>query len=192
MERHPDTGPVDTDPALAGALADYEPRTAREAEDVARLHRAAATGDVWSRSSPLHITGSAVVVHPPTGRVLLRWHERMGSWLQVGGHADPGETDPLQTARREAAEETGLTDLAGWPDPARPPLIHVVIVPVPAGKGEPAHEHADFRYVLATDTPDAVVAETAAARLRWLSRAEAAAAVAWDNLNETLSRLPAA
>ena len=47
----------------------------------------------------------------------------------------------------EAAEETGLEDLVAWPSAE---ILHVVAVPVPAGKGEPAHEHADVRYVLAT------------------------------------------
>ena len=51
--------------------------------------------------------------------------------------------------------------------------MHVVIVPVPAGKGEPAHEHADLRYVFATDRPDAVAPESPSARLRWLSLDEA-------------------
>jgi 8-oxo-dGTP pyrophosphatase MutT (NUDIX family) len=175
--------------AVDAALDGYEPRSDDEARDILRIRQLAGEHDPWSRDSLLHITGSAVVVHPPTRRVLLRWHERMGSWLQVGGHADPGETDPLATARREAREETGLGDLAGWPDPERPRLVHVVVVPVPAGRGEPFHEHADFRYVLATATPEAVTAETAAARLRWLDFAEAGAVVAEDNLYETLTRV---
>jgi hypothetical protein len=29
----------------------------------------------------LHATGSAIVVHPDTARVLLRWHERMRKYL---------------------------------------------------------------------------------------------------------------
>jgi 8-oxo-dGTP pyrophosphatase MutT (NUDIX family) len=177
--------------AVDAALDGYEPRSDDEARDVERVREVAAARDPWSRTSPLHITGSAVVIHPPSDRVLLRWHDRMESWLQVGGHADPGETDPLATARREAREETGLADLVGWPDGARPRLVHVVIVPVPAGRGEPFHEHADFRYVLATAAPDAVVPETASAHLRWLSLGEAAAVVAEDNLHETLSRVRA-
>jgi 8-oxo-dGTP pyrophosphatase MutT (NUDIX family) len=175
--------------AVEAALDGYEPRSDGEACDILRIRRLAADHDPWGRDSPLHITGSAVVVHPPSGRVLLRWHERMGSWLQVGGHADPGETDPLATARREAREETGLADLVGWPDPRQPRLVHVVVVPVPAGRGEPFHEHADFRYVLATADPEAVTAESADAPLRWLGFAEAAAVVAEDNLSETLSRI---
>ena len=70
----------------------------------------------YQRDLPLHVTASAMIAHPPTARVLLRWHQRQQAWLQVGGHGDPGETDPLAIVAREAEEETGLTDLAPWPD----------------------------------------------------------------------------
>src|SRR5919112_736365 len=92
-------------------LQDYRASSSDEAADLARIVELVAAGDPWSRSLPLHITGSALVVHPPTRRVLLRWHERQEAWLQVGGHADHGETDPFKIALREAAEETGLEDL---------------------------------------------------------------------------------
>lgn len=108
------------------------------------------------------------------------------AWLQVGGHGDPGETDPLAVALREAAEETGLTDLVPWPDAA---LRHVRIVPVPAGGGEPAHEHADLRFVLATSSPEAIRAEPPDAPLRWLTAEQAAQATSEDNFKETLSRV---
>lgn len=41
------------------------------------------------------------------GRVLLIKHRRLGTWLPVGGEIEPGET-PLEAARRELFEETGL------------------------------------------------------------------------------------
>jgi 8-oxo-dGTP pyrophosphatase MutT (NUDIX family) len=147
-----------------------------------------AAGEPWSRGTPLHITGSALVVHPPTQRVLLRWHERQQAWLQVGGHGDPGETDALQVALREAAEETGLSDLTPWPS-AQP--VQVTIVPVPAGKGEPAHQHADVRYVLATSTPESVRPESPNARLQWLGLAEALATTSEENLRDCLRRVGA-
>ncbi|HEX6569470.1 MAG TPA: NUDIX domain-containing protein, partial [Acidimicrobiales bacterium] len=100
---------------LVAELERYVPRTPAESVDVARVRALAASDDPWSRTRPVHVTGSALVVHPPTGRVLLRWHERMGSWLHVGGHVDAGETGPLTAALREAREETGLADLSPWP-----------------------------------------------------------------------------
>ncbi len=179
---------VSVAPAFLAALDDYQPVTAAEVADRARA-RALVTGtDPWSRSVPLHVTGSALVVHPPTGRVLLRWHERQQAWLQVGGHADPGETDPFVTALREGMEETGLQDLRAWPGPD-PTLVHLVAVPVPAGKGEPAHEHLDVRYVRATDTPDAIEPETPEARLCWLPADEAVAFTTEENLKVMLRRV---
>ena len=129
------------------------------------------------------------MVHPPSGRVLLRWHERMRGWLQVGGHADPGEVDPYAIALREAREETGLEDLVPWPDVFEPTVVQVAIVPVPAGKGEPAHHHGDICYAFSTRTPDAVRPESDTAHLAWLTIAEALARVGEDNLRTCLRRI---
>jgi 8-oxo-dGTP pyrophosphatase MutT (NUDIX family) len=175
------------DPVIA-ALTDYHPVTEGEASDLARIRRLAVEGDPWSRSSALHLTASALVVDPATGRVLLRWHDRMQSWLQVGGHGEAGETDPFAIARREAEEETGLSDLTAWPDFQRPLLVHAVIVPVPASGSEPAHHHADLRYLLATRHPSMARPESDAAPLRWLSPAEALAEIDEDNLRITVGR----
>lgn len=185
--RHAGRSEVAGGASVPGLLAGYEPRGEQESQDVARIRElAATTPDPWLRSMPLHVTASALVVHPPAGCVLLRWHQRQQSWLQVGGHGDPGERDPLAVALREAVEETGLDDLVPWPDQS---VVHAVIVPVPAGRGEPAHEHADLRFVLATSSPKAIRAENPDAPLRWLTTAEAASLTSEANLRETLSRL---
>ena len=165
----------------------YQPKCPTEAADVARVRRVvAAEQNPWLRSIPLHITASALIVHLDSQRVLLRWHERQRAWLQVGGHGDPGESDAVGIALREGREETGLTDLVPWPDAA---LVHAVIVPVPAKGDEPAHEHADLRFVLATATPSTARPERPDAPLRWLTLAEAEQATTEANLRETLSRV---
>jgi 8-oxo-dGTP pyrophosphatase MutT (NUDIX family) len=175
---------VTADPLLA-ALAGYRTRTPQEAADLARILGVVDSRDPWSRETALHVTVSAVVVHPATHRVLLRWHARHRAWLQVGGHADPGEVDPHRIVLREGAEETGLSDLTFWPDDA---ITHLVIVSVPASGHEAAHEHADLRYLLATDTPETARPEKPDAALRWLTFPEAYELVGEDNLRETLHR----
>jgi 8-oxo-dGTP pyrophosphatase MutT (NUDIX family) len=172
----------------AGTLiGHYRPRGESEIRDTERVRALVRAGpDPWLRSLPLHLTASALVVHPDSGRVLLRWHQRQQAWLQVGGHADPGEGDPLAIALREAREETGLGDLAPWPDGQ---LRHLVIVGVPAAGTEPAHEHADLRFVLATRAPGTARAENPDAPLRWLAARDADGATSEANLRETLSRV---
>jgi 8-oxo-dGTP pyrophosphatase MutT (NUDIX family) len=171
---------------LVAALDSFAAQTSSEAADVARVRARIAAGQPWDRSTPLHITASAIIVHPPSERVLLRWHARQQAWLQVGGHGDPGELDPLLIAIREGREETGLDDLAGWPDGR---IIHVVVVPVPASRHEPAHEHADVRFVLETQQPDLARPENPTAALRWLTIPEAKATTDRSNVRETLTRV---
>jgi 8-oxo-dGTP pyrophosphatase MutT (NUDIX family) len=163
---------------LEDLLAGYEPGDER-------ISVLAGRPDAWDRSRPLHLTASALVIHPPTGRVLLRWHQRQQAWLFVGGHADPGEGDPLAIALREACEETGLDDLTPYPDGR---LVHVAVVPVPASASEPAHEHADLRFVLATGKPDEARPEKPTAAVRWVTFDEAEAELTERNLREALTR----
>src|SRR5258708_7837489 len=93
-------------PTPSGPLADilgrYLPGNQAEAADVERVRALAESADdPWLRSIPLHVTASALIVHPDTGRVLLRWHRRQQAWLQVGGHPAPGEA-------REITSEANL------------------------------------------------------------------------------------
>ncbi|HKF75955.1 MAG TPA: NUDIX domain-containing protein [Candidatus Dormibacteraeota bacterium] len=82
-------------------------------------------------AGPVHVTGSAIVAG---GRgTLLHRHRRLGTWLQPGGHLEPGET-PSQAALREAQEETGLELRL---PPRSPRLVHVDVHPAPGGHVHP-------------------------------------------------------
>jgi 8-oxo-dGTP pyrophosphatase MutT (NUDIX family) len=172
---------------LNGMLTGYQAAGEAETADLERMvGLAAGSADPWSRSLPLHFTASALVVHPASRRVLLRWHAKLGLWLQVGGHGDPGESDPLTIALREAREETGLTDLVPWPTAD---LLHAAVCHVPQSAKEPEHEHADLRYVFATGHPEAARPENEQSPLRWLPVDEARALVGANNIRGTLDRL---
>ena len=78
-----------------------------------------------------HHTATAYVV--ASGRTLLLWHARLGTWLPPGGHSELNE-DPVETALREAFEESLLEvevivppDLLVCPGPrVLPPQPHQV------------------------------------------------------------------
>jgi 8-oxo-dGTP pyrophosphatase MutT (NUDIX family) len=184
----PDSNALPEERSIVGRLAGYAPDGAAETADVARVRELLArTDDPWPRALPLHVTASALIVHPASGRVLLRWHPRQQAWLHVGGHGDPGEGDPLAIALREADEETGLTDLVPWPDDQ---IRQLAIVSVPPSSREPAHEHADVRFILATGHPEAARPETPDSPLRWVS-VQSAASTPEANMREAWHRVQA-
>lgn len=173
----------------SGWLDGYKARDETERAHLERLAELLASDeDPFDRTTPLHLTGSALVVHRPTRRVLLRWHARQHDWLQVGGHADPGEDDPFAVALREAEEETGLFDLTPWPAARAAAILHIALVDVAASEDEAPHQHADVRYLLTTESPEAVRPESLAAPLRW-SPLDVAIELARPNLAETMRRV---
>ena len=94
---------------------------------------------------PGHVTASTLIVDDD-GRVLLCLHGRMGLWMQLGGHCEPGDPTLAAAALREATEESGLAGLRLHPDP-----IDVDVHPVRCGSadGGPAGPsyHYDVRFV---------------------------------------------
>lgn len=113
-----------------------------------------AAPDPFARSSlPGHVTASAIVTEDE--KILLVLHPFLKKWLQPGGHVEPGET-PLQAARRELLEETGLgSEVHPWHEENRMPVdIDVHRIPENPKKDEPAHWHYDFRYLLRAGMPE--------------------------------------
>lgn len=91
--------------------------------------------------TPGHFTASAFVLSPEGGRLLLIWHGKLHRWLQPGGHLEPTDADIFAAARREVAEEAGLTALESAGEGVFDLDVHVI----PARASEPEHRHFDVR-----------------------------------------------
>ncbi|HEX7480536.1 MAG TPA: NUDIX hydrolase [Polyangiales bacterium] len=113
---------------------------------------------------PGHFTASAFIVTPNASALLLILHQKLGRWLQPGGHMEASDVDVLQAVRREVHEEVGLVDL-----PLRQSgLLDVDIHAIPARGAVPAHEHFDVRFVFEAPTQEAT-AGSDARDARWVS-----------------------
>jgi len=153
---------------IAVLLAAHTPTDPKEAVDMQIIARMLdETPNLMSREYPPgHVTGSALVLDAQTGRFLLHYHKKLDRWLQFGGHADADESDPAQTALREAQEESGLPDLR-W---LRIAPLDIDVHLIPARGEQAAHLHLDFRYALLTSSPHALqVSADESASFAWLT-----------------------
>lgn len=124
------------------------------------LHRSCAEG---------HLTGSAAVVDPVSGRLLLLFHAKVQRWLQPGGHAD-GDANLAAVACREAEEETGIAGLSVVV-PAVDLDVHLFHN---AAGTEPDHLHLDVRHLVVAPVGAVPVGNHESERLVWVERADLA------------------
>ncbi|HEY2299161.1 MAG TPA: coenzyme F420-0:L-glutamate ligase [Jatrophihabitans sp.] len=96
---------------------------------------------MWRSCAAGHLTGSALVLDPSRRLVLLTLHPRVGMWMQLGGHCEPGDHTILDVAAREAREESGIGALSLDPTP-----LGLDVHPITCSLGVPTR-HFDVRYL---------------------------------------------
>ncbi|MGW2485611.1 NUDIX domain-containing protein [Streptomyces sp. NPDC001606] len=135
--------------------------------------------DVTARTTlPGHITCSAVVVDRRCRVLHIRHRATGGLMLTPGGHIEPEDRTLLAAALREVAEEAGIAPgaLCLTPQTLGSPVdIDVHDIDASPSKGEPGHQHYDFRYVfyLAADEPPAITLQNEeVSGSRWLAMPE--------------------
>jgi dehydro coenzyme F420 reductase / coenzyme F420-0:L-glutamate ligase / coenzyme F420-1:gamma-L-glutamate ligase len=122
---------------------------------------------MWRSCVPGHLTASTLVLDPARGAVLLTLHPRVGQWLQVGGHCEPGDNTVLDAAAREAREETGIGSLSFDPHP-----LALDVHPITCSLGVPTR-HYDVQFLAVSPADAEPVISGESVDLRWFS---------WDEL----------
>ncbi|WP_305790033.1 NUDIX hydrolase [Symbioplanes lichenis] len=119
---------------------------------------------------PGHVTASTLIVAEDR-RVLLCLHGRLGLWMQVGGHCEPGDATLAEAALREAREESGLPDLRLDPVPID---VDVHEVRCGAGDGTPAGPsvHYDVRFLAVCPAGATPIVSDESADLAWFAADE--------------------
>ncbi|WP_033211998.1 NUDIX hydrolase [Kitasatospora phosalacinea] len=137
-------------------------------------HLAERPDGMWRACLPGHITASALVVDPAGGRVLLTLHPKVGRWLQMGGHCEPGDETLASAALREAVEESGIADLALLAVDGRTAPVKLDRHQVRcAGKDRPENTHLDVQYVALAPAGARELISEESLDLRWFD---------WDGL----------
>lgn len=97
-----------------------------------------------------HMTASSLIFNEDRGKLLMAYHNIYQSWSWTGGHAD-GEEQLLETAVREAKEETGLGEVRL----ISPEAQSLDILPVwghwKRGRYVSSHQHLNLTYLLEAD-----------------------------------------
>lgn len=130
---------------LCDALRKHKPVDAVEAAHVAEVlvFLEQNPHPLSRHTSAGHITSSCLAIHPDRPELIVLWHQKIGRWVQPGGHVEDSDASVSDASLRELCEETGAREI----DVARRlGVVDVDVHRIPAFKSQPEHIHFDIRY----------------------------------------------
>ena len=159
-------------------IADYKPYNEQEAHDQAVMRQLLATQpDLFTRENQVaHMTASSWLLNATHDKVLMIYHNIYHSWAWTGGHAD-GDRDLLAVAKREAREETGVTEIRAISEDICSLEILTVDGHEKRGAYVPSHLHLNVSYLLEADEAEVLrIKPDENSGVRWFFLEEALAA----------------
>lgn len=156
-------------------LKSYVPYNEQEEQDKAvMLSLLETTPDIFTRENKLaHFTASSWLLNKEYTKVLMIYHNIYHSWSWTGGHAD-GETDLLAVAKREAMEETGVTDIKAISEEIFSIETLTVDGHEKRGSYVPSHLHLNVTYLLEADEAEVLrIKPDENSGVKWFSLEEA-------------------
>lgn len=101
-----------------------------------------------------HIVAGGFIYAKKDHKFLVLYHKDLKMYLYPGGHVDSSEINPLQAAKREILEETGLENFKQVllsENELIPIDIDTHLIEYNERLNLPAHYHFDFRYLFTVD-----------------------------------------
>lgn len=115
---------------------------------------------MWRELRVGHLTASALVMDASGQRVLLTLHPKVGRWLQLGGHCEPGDASLQAASRREVVEESGIQQVRMSDRPLR-------LDRHPVRCGPAMSEHLDVQYLAIVPSNAVPVMSEESVDLQW-------------------------
>lgn len=119
-----------------------------------------------------HAVATGFIYNKETKKFLVVHHRDLDMYLSPGGHVDIEDENPLNTAKREVQEETGLKNLEYInvnENKLIPIDIDTHIIEYNKRKNLPEHHHFDHRYLFEiSKTKEIKIAEEELSEYKWV------------------------
>ncbi len=123
-----------------------------------------------------HLTAGAFLYSKYTKKFLVLWHKDLKMFLYPGGHCENNHITPLETAKAEVVEETGINNFVALnliKNQIIPIDIDTHVIPFNSRINMPEHLHFDFRYLFVVDNEGKVtVDQNELSSYKWIDEKE--------------------
>lgn len=123
-----------------------------------------------------HVVASGFIYARQENKFLVLYHKDLKMYLYPGGHIIDSNEFPLEAAKREILEETGLANLKQltfFENDCVPIDIDTHTIEYNERLALPAHRHFDFRYLFAVDQIPAIkIDKTEMKDYKWIDISE--------------------